>query len=649
MVNRLLIAATSVRSFALCERASVAVASALVLPVLLGMTGLAIEYGDALATRAEIQRAADLAVYAGVLAYGSGDAAAMTAAVRSVAQLNGVAADEIRADVDANSVAGPVVRVTITRPRPLVLATFVSAKTSLDVTVRSAAVLEKGAPACVQALDPSGSGITMSGGTSITATGCAVASNAAVTASGSSKIVTTDLTYDSASAPDVTGGASISSPSGGSPRITRTSVPDPMADSEAIALARSQMSLVQAMQAPAKPAVPSGPNIDFGWNTQTTQQQAIAVGCTASISGSTWTFTCPAGASVNIGNLTIGGGLNLDFATTGTADTTYSFSGSVTNTGTVMRFGPGTYNIAGGLFTGGGTTTTFAAGTFRIGRATTSCSSSGNFSICNLAALSFAGPSVFELEGGILNTGTATLGTGGANSFRSGPASSGFAIRLESGSTLTLGEATASSNVFQVKGNIATGGNSCLVVGAAPNHDIAGYLDVSGGAIFGSGVYTIDGYMHLGASAGGSAWCQEKSVSMLALGVTFIISGKGAPGRNQNCNGEAAFCASSGYSSMQIVPPTSGPFARLAVIGPLSSDVTAGASFEGGAHGGQIAGTFYFPNGPVSLSGGASASGSAAGCLQIIGASVSLSGGTSIASECVMSGTAGGASVRMIE
>lgn len=648
MFRGLSIAARSLTTFVGGERGSVTVSSALVLPVILGVAGLGIEFGDALVTRAETQRVADLAVHAGILAYGSGDAAAMTVAVRNMAILNGVEPDEISAEVDVNNAAGPVVRVTITTPRPLILAQLVSAENSLNVTVQSAAMLDQGAPACVQALNPTGTGITMSGGTSITTTGCAVASNASVTASGSANIVTSDLTYDSASAPSVTGGASITSPGGGPAKIIRASAPDPLAESEAIALARSQLVRVAAMAAPMKPTVTSGPNIDFGWNVQITQQQAIAVGCTASFSGSTWTFACPAGSSVNLGNLTIGGGLNLNFGTAAVAGTTYSFSGFIRNSGNTMRFAPGTYNIAGGLFTGGGTTTTFAAGTFRIGRAVTACNGAGNYSICNVATLLFEGPSVFELEGGMMNTATATLGTGQSNSFRIGPASTGTALRFDGGSTTTLGGATG-AGVFQVVGKIATSGSSCLEIGAAANHDIAGSLDISGGLIAGSGVYAIDGFMHLGASAGGSAWCQGQSTSLRALDVTYLLSGKGLSGSNQNCNGQAAFCASSGYSSMQIVPPTSGPFAKLAVVGPLSASVTAGASFEGGAHGGQIAGTFYFPNGPVSLSGGASASGSGAGCLQIIGASVTLSGGTSIASECVLSGTLGTASVRMIE
>ncbi|PZX40691.1 putative Flp pilus-assembly TadE/G-like protein [Roseinatronobacter thiooxidans] len=184
---------------------------------------------------------------------------------------------------------------------------------------------------------------------------------------------------------------------------------------------------------------------------------------------------------------------------------------------------------------------------------------------------------------------------------------------------------------------------------AATNHDIAGHFDLSGGVTFGQGVYTIDGYLHLGAVAGGSVWCQDAMVSLRAIGVSFVLSGKGLHSNNQNCNGYAAFCASSGYDSMRLVAPSSGPYADIAVIGPLSPTVTAGATFSGGAFGSQISGAFYVPNGPILLTGGAGASSAGEGCFQLVGASVTLEGGTSTTSDCVSGNAGGGAQVRLIE
>lgn len=636
--------------FARDTRASVAVTSALALPALLGIAGLAIEFGDALVTRAETQRIADLAAHAGILAYDqSADLGAATQAVRSVAQLNGVSVDAAAVHLDSAGETGPELRVTITTPRPLILSRLVAGSRVLDVTARSTATLDQEDPACILALDPDGPGITMDGGTSITAEGCALASNASVSLIDGSQIVTETLSYDSATEPQVTGGASLVAPDGGATRIVRATSPDPLADNAAIALARSRLDHVASLQPLAQAAVAPGPNIEFGWTPATTEQQAQAIGCTASLSKRVWTLVCPSGGTINLGNLTIGGGLSLDFATGGSPETTYVFSGSIRNTGNTMRFGPGSYHVAGGIRTESSSVTAFEAGSYTIGRSTSACNGAQGYSICNMATMRVSGPAEFALQGGIRNTDGAslTLGTGAANSFRIGPASNGDALTLDAGGSITaLGDATGNGTMFEIVGNIRSGGGSCLSIGAAQNHDIAGYLDLSGGVTFGSGIYTIDGCLHLGAVDGGLVWCQGQNVSMNALGVSFVLSGKGAPSQNQNCNGAAAFCAANGYSSMQLTAPSAGPFADLSVIGPWSPDTDAGASFGGGASGSRISGAFYFPNGPVTMSGGASAGGD---CLQIIGASVSMTGGTTTATECVTKGASGRSSVRLIE
>lgn len=645
------------RDFRRNEGASVAVSSALALPILLGVAGLALEYGSALVARAETQRVADLAVHAGIVAYGkANDPAAMRQAARQVAGLNGVAVEGVEVTLDPVSSSDAIVRVQITTSRPLILSRVITGTQSQDVTVRAAARLERsaGEPACVMALDPGGTGITLSGGTSITATDCSVSSNATVSVSGGARIVTQTVNYDSNTPPTISGGASIVAPDGGPAKLVRTRSSDPFADHPAISLARNRLEAVAAMSAPRMPPVPIGPNIEFGWNNAQTQDQAAAVGCTASRAGSVWSFECPRGASVRLGNLTIGGGLALEFGLNGDADSSYSFSGSIRHTGSQMRFGPGTYDIAGGISTGGGTSMHFGPGTFRIGRASVGCNwGAVRYSICNTSAMSFDGPSVFELEGGVFNSGggSLVLGAGTGNSYRIGPATNGEAFSLGGGSSTVLADASGETGKFEVVGHTVTGGNSCFVIGASANHDIAGHFQVAGGIVFGRGLYAIDGYLHLGASGGGSSSCLGESISLRALDATFLLSGKRVPGTNTNCHGAAAFCAAGGYSSMRLTAPMSGPFANMAVLGPLTSDISAGASFAGGASGSQISGAFYFPNGPITLSGGASAGGSSSGCLQLIGARVTLSGGTTAASDCIMAGGGGSgvAQIRMIE
>jgi hypothetical protein len=82
--------------------------------------------------------------------------------------------------------------------------------------------------------------------------------------------------------------------------------------------------------------------------------------------------------------------------------------------------------------------------------------------------------------------------------------------------------------------------------------------------------------------------------------------------------------------------------ANLVVMGPTASGVTTGATFAEGASNTSISGAFYFPYGPVTLSGGASVGNGTGQCLELIGSQITLSGGTTLASTC--SGLAGGSS-----
>jgi hypothetical protein len=337
--------------------------------------------------------------------------------------------------------------------------------------------------------------------------------------------------------------------------------------------------------------------------------------------------TCPDGATVNIGSITLNGGITVNFNVNGSASTTYNFSGSISNTGTALTFGPGTFNIAGGISTGGGTTTTFGAGTFNIG--TSSGVGSGNYSIYHSGTtLTFGGPSTFTLKAGIYNSGgsTLTLGSGTTNSYQIGSGSTGDAFNLGGGSKTTLADATGSSSVFKVVGNVnvTSGGGSCLTLPTAAQHDIKGFLSTAGGTILGSGVYTVTGYVALGANGGGNVTCSGSSVGVSGSGVTFVI-GASSTLSSGTC-ASMAFCVAAGYSNVTLTAPTSGTTQKIVMIGPTTSTNTAGALFTQGASGTSLSGAVYFPNGPVTLSGGASLGGGTGQCLQLIGSQVSLSG-----------------------
>lgn len=625
-------------AFGIRQDGAVAIVTGLAIPVLLGFAGLALEYGTILGVRAQAQRTADFASHAGAVAYSrSGDETQMINAARGVAELNGFSAAEIVVSLDASvpTASGAAVRATITTPKSLYLPRIIGSNGSVDVVASAVSGATGGAPACVQALDPGGTGITLSGGTALQSNDCGIASNAGVAAPCGTSIVAEAVSYDSDTAPRTDGCNTITDPNGGAADIVRRPTTDPLAGTSAILLAQSLMAETELLPAPDAVVVGAGPNIEFGWNANATRAQAQAIGCTASFNNSIneWIFSCPGLSTVNIGNITIGGGLRLNFNPGASSAVVYNVSGSIRNTGTRMTFAGGVYNIALGIVTGGGSVTEFGAGTYRIGRSTHSCEGQ-RYSICNTSQLTFAGPSSFVLTGGFRNTGgsTLTLGTGDMNSFQFGPSSGGDAISLGGGSQTFMGDASA--GVFEMAGRInGGGGGSCFVVPRAPLHEIKGSLLASGAVRFGAGLYVVDGYMHMGGNGGGSASCGGATISIHAPDTTFLVSANGTAPSGWECR-DQAYCVSAGYSNIRMTAPGTGPFVDMAVIGPLDPAQADGALFTAGASGAVVSGAFYFPNGPITASGGASASGGSGGCLQLIGSEITLSGGTSLASEC---------------
>ncbi|MER9653734.1 pilus assembly protein TadG-related protein [Mesorhizobium sp. M0152] len=668
------------------------------MPMLIGMAALVTEYGGALVERVDNQRIADLSAYAGALAYNANKSTnQMTATAVSVAVLNGVPA----ANVQVSLVASPktpavnAVSVSINTYKTLLLARVLSDREQLQIYASSVAELgaQPQTPGCMLALDGTQTGITLSGGTAITAQKCTVSSNNTVTVPCGTSISAIGVNYNSAAAPSQPCNG-ITGPNGAAAVITKKSTPDPLAGNAAVAAAVARIATVAALSttsAPTAPTTPIGNSIDFGWSPGSTKSQAIVLGCTATWapSSSTWTLDCGSKTTVNLGTITIGGGINVNFATGGAATTVYNIAGDLTTSATT-NFGPGTYNFAKTLTTAGSTTfgagtfnfgkqvttagtttfgagtfnftkglttsygtTTFGAGTFKIGISDNNCGGIARVGLCNSGTLTFGGPSTFELPGGFNNTGGATLtfGSGTSNSYKIGPGSNGDAITLGGGSQTIMADAT-SSGVFQVVGNVnGGGGGSCFVIPATAQHDIAGNFIGSGAILLGAGVYTVDGYFALGGNGGGSAVCNGSTFSISGANVTLVLSGK-AKSSSGSCNGYV-FCVAAGYSNIVLTAPQSGATAKLAVIGPTSSSNIGGATFAEGGSNAQISGAFYFPYGPIVMNGGSSVLGSpsdSSKCLQMIGSLITLSGGTAAASECIAaSSTSASSKVSLVQ
>jgi Flp pilus assembly protein TadG len=628
---------------------NVLIVSALSLPVVIGAAGLVAEYGVALVERSENQRVADLAAFSAATAYGrNGSEKEMIAAANRVAMMNQFDSSAISVQLVAlpNDASVLAVRVSIVTDKPLFLSQMVSKRMSIDVAAEAYALVaqEHADPTtCILALDASGTGLSLSGGTKVEAEECVASSNATVAVPCGTSIVALEVTYGSMAAPSVPC-SGIKGPSNSVAKVTKRHTADPFENNSRVAAAATRVSLAANVKYPPTPTVLSGGNIDFAWNQNGTKNQALAVGCTATWSQPTWKLDCGSKTNVAFGTITMGGGIQLEFNLNGPADATYTFSGPVTVAGSLTRFGKGNYVFSKGFSASG--TATFGAGSFSFG-----VHSGCGYSICNNggASLTFAGPSSFSVANGIKSSGGTTLvmGEGTGNSFHLGAASgTGYALHAEGGAKVTMADATGGLGRFEVKGDIKADGGSCLSIPAAANHDFSGSLSIAGGLILGAGSYTIDGYFALGESGGGNVNCFGTDLSLDADQVTLVVSGS-KQSKSGSCTGRA-FCVASGYRNIRLVAPAQGALAGFAVIGPIQATQKAGAAFVEGGSNARVSGVFYFPNGPVDLKGGANALGLADGvsCLQVVGSTITLAGGTAAASECKAAadsaGSAGG-------
>lgn len=672
------------------EHGAFSIIGALVLVALIAVSALALEYGHALLQKSENQRIADLAAYGGALVYNStSSTTSATNAIDNIMTLNGLPSSDAAISYPTSN-GNQQVRITVTTQVPLLLARVLTGNTTLPVSSSTTAQISSNTPGCIIALGSGGSGITMNGGTNVTATNCAVSSDATanpdVALSGGATLTTTSLDY--ASAYSVSGGAAISAPAGKSVTYSNVTTADPLASSSAVSTATARIGTISSIASPSAPSVtiPSGSAVSFTKTSVT----GLPSGCSDTYNSSTQVYTVTCSGTANFGAITVskvtvtintssgntynfsnslpsgvtlagsggtygfGAGLTTSGTTTYPAGT-YNIVGSITLGGTTT-FGAGTYNVTSAIIAGGGSTTTFGAGTFNLG--TAACSGTNGYSICNKGtSVTFTGPDTFVLAGGIYNGGGAslTLGNGSSsNSYNIGEASDGYSLNVGTSKSMILDDATGSGDIFQTAGSITSSGGSCLEIPAATEHDINGNMNFSGGVQLGAGIYTINGYFAMGASSGGDVSnCPTggTTTGLNALGVTLVISGASSV----TCNGVASssFCLGAGYSTVDLTAPSSGSTANLAVIGPQSSTNTTVAAFTTGASNTRISGTFYYPRGPLTMSGAASLHDTVdtSACLELIASQVTLSGGSAAGSTCAGLGgsSTGGTSVSLVQ
>ena len=698
------------------RRGAVGVIGALTIPVLLGLGGLVAEYGNALVVRTDNQRVADAAAYAGALAYGqvgsADDAAktAATAAAKRVVAYNGIPATIVKGAVSTPTTTvdvvpspsgnGTAVQVSISTNVPLFFTRFINkaGATTQAVPVTAYAELRGDAPACITALSTAVTyGITMTGGTSISAPNCAVAADASEQLNGSATITAKTVAYGTTS-PSLGGGAKIIG------KVLQSAPVDPLAGSSEVTALSNRLATVKAQTAPVAPVVvgpTGGTPVNLGYTQTPGSLPSNCIGTTPSAYSSIWNVTCT-GTRVDISDFQVSGTINFNVG--GSPNVVYNFSKGISiGSGTVVNFGPGTYNvkgemilaspvsfgdvtlnltgdlvgsstvtfgkgsfnIGGGISNTGGNAMTFGYGSFNIGQMQPIIGCNGTSELPSICALS-SGNTYFGYTGGTasniqLTSGVyvgggakAYFGTGTGNKFISGSSSSSvnaFSISVQGGSVMQIADMT-NSGLFQITGAIRDdGGESCLDIGAATNHDIGQFITGAGAIVMGRGTYTIGGYMWMGENGGGTSHrCPNNAaVGVLAKNVTIYLAGANMPA-GSNCSGYS-FCAGAGYSSVVITAlGTDTTTSRIAIAGSTISTGTDkngkptynnyGVYFRQGANIG-VTGTIYFPHGPMEQDGGAALGETAlgtdasSGCLTIIVDTFTMTGGTTAASSCI--------------
>ncbi|URK86295.1 Tad domain-containing protein (plasmid) [Rhizobium sp. RCAM05350] len=620
----------------------IAIMAAICLPIIIGFAALSVEYGYGLLVRDENQRTADLASYAGALAYSDTNSEdRMKSAALQVAKLNGVDP----ADVSVSLLSSPkdaqlqAVHVEVKTTNKLLLAPVLGVNRELNIDAEAYSSFGAAESACIIALDKAASGVTLSGGVQVGAPNCYVASNSDLVAPCGTKITVTSATYYEGSSQPCPWAKNIVTADGSEAPVTKQYTSDPLEDHAGVAELSARFSVIDTASWPNEVSVNNGQDIEFGGNTSPpdTATAIQAVGCSYDPANYNqywtvkWVITC-SGSKISVGSLLVHGNVQVTFNVSGDEATVYRFSGRIQNDfGTKLEFGDGTFEVEKGVY---GADLTFGAGSFHFGMGDEKCGDA-RYSLCASGKVTIGGPSTFVFDAGFYTGAGATLklGDGTSNSYTLGKSSGDSAIGLDGGSITLMADASTGKGVFRLNGDLnGGGGGSCITIPASAEHDISGNVNLAGGARLGAGTYTVDGFFSV--NTGGSA-CSD-NIAVSGKDATIVLSGSETPS-DWECSGKS-FCLTGG-NAITLNAPKSGPYAELAVIGPQSSKNTTGAEITSGGRG-KISGAFYFPHGMIDFGGGGQIGDAGNGCLQLIGTSISLSGGSQAMSECTqLSGT----------
>ena len=418
--------------------------------VLLGFAALAVDMGYLYSTRRRMQTAADAAAVAGATALRDGES--YTNAADDVASFNGFTNSQNNVTVTVSEPALPspypsgvtYVEVDISQTVPTFFLRVLGYR-SMKVGARAVSGAVAG-PACIYALDPSGSGsLSLTGNSSLNAA-CGIvddsSSSSGLSLTGNITLKATSIGV-SGSSFSKSGNITISP----QPVTKVATLPDPLA-------------------AQAKSIAPSA-----GTCTQQTGKSG-----SESWSGNIGTLTVPAG--VYNGGISISGNVTSVTFSAGNYGNSVNFNGN----GGSLVFNPGQYQNGGSgnsITLSGNTATTFNAGTYTLcgavditGNSTVTLQPGtyfGGINITGNASVTFS-PGTYVLAGGGLTvTGNSTLTGTGVTFYNTSASGYAYApIDLTGNETANLSAPTSGTYegfLFFQDPSVAVGSAGSTIVG----------------------------------------------------------------------------------------------------------------------------------------------------------------------------------------
>ena len=436
------------------ERGTIMVMAAFALTAVMAMTGLAVEVGNGYSTKIRNQRVADMAALGAAQAYQANQSAAVAIQVaKDVVAASGLPTDAshltVTAPVQVNGTSA--IQVTVTSAVPVRLAQVAMNSTSYNVTGSAAASLTStSVPGCITALSSAVTyGVSITGGTHLTASGCAVVTNSGVSATAGTSI----------SAKQVVAGKTVNDEAAqwGTPGITTTPTANNIKQNKSGAASDTVGTDARVVAGFAKVGTYTAPtaaaNGAKAWSFDWSPTGQLASWWNSATS----TYTVPPG-DYDVSSISTGGGLKIVVQ----SGAKIRVAGNVTiSSATTM--GAVTLDIGGQLNVTGGTSLSIASGNVAIGH-----NSSGNaVNVDGGCTLSF-GNGTFSANGDITSGGGSSISFGATQS------------HYINGNLSLSGSATFGAGAYYVDGNFTnnTGGS---MTGADVTFFMSGALTLSGG------------------------------------------------------------------------------------------------------------------------------------------------------------------------